>query len=380
MDAWALSVGAFSRVLGSFELDRPVVDKTGITGMFDFHLTYAAPDSIGGTTIFAALQDQLGLKLDATKAPVKVRVIDHAERPSPDGQSAAVAVPKFDVTSVKPCAADDSLRGRLAAGGDTSSIGRLDLPCQFLPHWIELAYVRYPTSKSLDPLSWSALPIEGGPTWLKSDRYEITATAEGNPGESMMYGPMLQALLEDRFKLVLHRETRQVPVHELTVEKGGLKLTLTPPGSCTEPDVPDPWPWPLPPHECAIAQTSDAGKVTVDVRGRTLSQVASYLQRFVAGPVIDKTGIPENEKFDMHLEFSPDETMPRLQAQAGDADASGPAFPSLSAAFQRLGLKYSSAKGPGQFLVIDHVERPAPNLPSPSAPFNRGLGAASPGR
>jgi uncharacterized protein (TIGR03435 family) len=84
-------------------LDRPVIDKTGITGMFDFHLEFApdettagvaspfAPvggpqggpsDPAGGPSIFTALQNQLGLKLESAKASGEFLVIDHVERPS----------------------------------------------------------------------------------------------------------------------------------------------------------------------------------------------------------------------------------------------------------------------------------------------------------
>jgi uncharacterized protein (TIGR03435 family) len=84
-------------------LDRPLIDKTGITGTFDFHLTFAPdettagvaspfapdgafsgvpPDPAGGPSIFTAFQEQLGLKLEAGKGPSEVLVIDYIERPS----------------------------------------------------------------------------------------------------------------------------------------------------------------------------------------------------------------------------------------------------------------------------------------------------------
>ena len=70
---------------------------------------------------------------------------------------------------------------------------------------------------------------------MASDRYTIAAKAEGNPPLSEMYGPMLQALLETRFHLKLHRETREGPVYALTVAKSGLKLK--PAGVCIPLDV-----------------------------------------------------------------------------------------------------------------------------------------------
>jgi uncharacterized protein (TIGR03435 family) len=69
------------------EVGRPVVDKTGLTGKYDFTLDYvpvakAATDDSGGPSIFTALQEQLGLKLEPAKAPMDVLVIDAVERPA----------------------------------------------------------------------------------------------------------------------------------------------------------------------------------------------------------------------------------------------------------------------------------------------------------
>src|SRR5215831_18034646 len=63
--------------------------------------------------------------------------------------------------------------------------------------------------------------LSGDPPWANSEHYDIQAKADGNPSVREMEGPMLQALLEDRFKLAIHRETRQLPVYELTVARGG---------------------------------------------------------------------------------------------------------------------------------------------------------------
>ena len=62
------------------------------------------------------------------------------------------------------------------------------------------------------------------PLLIASEQYDIQATAEGKGSAREMEGPMLQALLEERFKLMLHRETRQLPMYELTIAKGGAKL------------------------------------------------------------------------------------------------------------------------------------------------------------
>ena len=104
IDRYALNLDEFTNVLG---LDRPVVNRTGIAGVFDYHLEFAPdettplflsriqnlpdssanatpPDPAGGPSIFTAIQEQLGLKLEPTRAPREFLVIDSIERPSPD--------------------------------------------------------------------------------------------------------------------------------------------------------------------------------------------------------------------------------------------------------------------------------------------------------
>ena len=66
------------------DIDRPVVDRTGIKGVFDITLTGAATAMLqpGGPSLFTLVQEQLGLKLVSAKAPIEVLVVDHAENPS----------------------------------------------------------------------------------------------------------------------------------------------------------------------------------------------------------------------------------------------------------------------------------------------------------
>jgi uncharacterized protein (TIGR03435 family) len=79
--------------------------------------------------------------------------------------------------------------------------------------------------------------IEGAPGWIESERYRINAKAEGPASLGMMREPMLQALLEDRFKVKVHHETRELPVYALTVAKNGLKVKRTAEGGCTPRDL-----------------------------------------------------------------------------------------------------------------------------------------------
>ena len=74
----------------SHELKRPIVDKTGLAGKYDLSLEWTPDDTpvdsplAGGSSLFTAVQEQLGLKLTSTHGPVKTLVIDHVEPPSPN--------------------------------------------------------------------------------------------------------------------------------------------------------------------------------------------------------------------------------------------------------------------------------------------------------
>jgi uncharacterized protein (TIGR03435 family) len=98
MEGISVSMPAFAKMLTRL-IGREVVDKTGFTGRFGLHLDFAMDDALAGLpnptgpdvsappdsakpTLFTALQEQLGLKLDPSKGPVDVFVIDHVERPT----------------------------------------------------------------------------------------------------------------------------------------------------------------------------------------------------------------------------------------------------------------------------------------------------------
>jgi uncharacterized protein (TIGR03435 family) len=88
------------------------------------------------------------------------------------------------------------------------------------------------------------IPIEGGPDWMHSERFDIDARSDGQPSILMMQGPMMQAVLEDRFRLKIHRETQQGPVYELALDKGSPKLKPLQEGSCTPVTIGRPLPQP----------------------------------------------------------------------------------------------------------------------------------------
>jgi uncharacterized protein (TIGR03435 family) len=204
-----------------------------------------------------------------------------------------------------------------------------------------------------------ASQILGGPDWIGSDRYDIEAKAEGNASGKLMTGPMLQTLLEDRFKLSIHRETRQLPIYELTLAKSGVKMPPAKAGACIpfSMDSP-PWPTPAPgeprPIFCGFRGFGVEGlNRKLEMPGVTMTELASALSRSeLRRKIVDKTGLAG--EFDVHLIWSLD--------TPSSADPSAAAGPSIFTAVQeQLGLKLESAKGPVEVLVIDHIERPSAN-------------------
>ena len=121
--------------------------------------------------------------------------------------------------------------------GENLSPGRLRLGCSVstVKGLVQMAYVLF-ANGHVNPPWTGSVPVNGGPAWINSDRYEIDAKAESPQSQGMMHGPMLQTLLEDRFKLKVHRETGEVPVYELTVAKGGIKMQHLKERSCTPVD------------------------------------------------------------------------------------------------------------------------------------------------
>jgi uncharacterized protein (TIGR03435 family) len=280
--------------------------------------------------------------------------------------------PAFEVATVKPTEVMDF--NHCAGGDGPAGPGRLVFKCTTVVNLIQQAYAVFANGLSLNPQTF---PISGGPAWLDADHYDITAKANGNPPVEMMLGPMLQALLEDRFKLKLHRETREVPVYALTVAKSGLKLKPLQKPDCTPADIAKilapSAPGQPPPNFCGAARFGrNGGILTLNIHAMSLKEFSQYLARGPLGPqldrpTIDKTGI--DGTFDFHLEFTPDQNTPGFLLQLrrpsgpnGPAPSDDPSGPSIFTAVQeQVGLKLEPTKGPGEFMVVDHVEKPSDN-------------------
>jgi uncharacterized protein (TIGR03435 family) len=173
--------------------------------------------------------------------------------------------------------------------------------------------------------------IERAPGWVDGERFDINAKASSAKPTSLEdEKSLVRELLAARFHLTTHRETKQMPVYLLVVAKTGPKLT--------------------PNNEGSGARTRKGCGHLAGTR-LTMDVIATVLSRQFERDVLNRTALPG--KYDFQLDWTPD---------SGPCPAAAEALPSIFTALQQqLGLKLESAKGPVNFLIIDHVERPSEN-------------------
>jgi uncharacterized protein (TIGR03435 family) len=228
-----------------------------------------------------------------------------------------------------------------------------------------------------------------GPNWLNSDRFDIVAKIPAETTKEQ-YKLMLQNLLAERFKLILHHETKELPTYALVVGKGGPKMKLSeeePSAASKEAAASSPPPPPPPPSPgLPDRPRMDADgfpvlppgmrKVTVNMmntktgRNRMLAShesmthLAEMLSNQLGRPVMDETGL--KGLYDFTLEYAPGESMgpmgsapPPPGGENGAATTTGsPDAPDLFSAIQaQIGLKLQPKKGPVDLLVIDRLEK-----------------------
>ncbi|HEY3936228.1 MAG TPA: M56 family metallopeptidase [Bryobacteraceae bacterium] len=290
----------------------------------------------------------------ALGAPIVVGIVSaprvRAESPT---LAQLAATPKFETVSIKRCQA-------YSKRPLPDSPGMLQSGCKTVEQFVAQAYGVFANGHAN---RLSSVAVTGGPPWARSDFYEVDAKAEGRPSFAMMNGPMLQALLENRFKLKIHRETKEVPVYALTVSEGGPPLQPFQ-GSCIPWDYDNPPSHPAPPSQrCGNPQrTSNA----VDFDAATMTDLCYFLLVTLDRPVIDETGM-SGRRFNFHLEM-PTEAIkdlrhgargaPAVRDPRTPANSSDPSLISaIKTAIKKLGLNLKPTEGPGEFLDIDHIER-----------------------
>jgi uncharacterized protein (TIGR03435 family) len=285
-------------------------------------------------------------------AVAPLRAVPQAQAPSAGAQQPPLA---FETASVKPNksdAEDRYIRIDPSGGGLTA----VNMQLRAL---ITFAY------------DIRSFQLEGGPDWLASDRFDILAKPErAVPAAGAFFSGqeplrmMLRTLLADRFKLVMHRETKELPIFELVLARQDGKLGPqlrpaavdcqaqaaaakggTPPASSGPPGR----------GSCFM----NMNPVSITGGGVTLEMLADLL----SGPatqrlVIDRTGLTGN--WDLEVKYTPDQSqVPPGVELPPSIDRNGPSL--FTALEEQLGLKLRPARGPVEVLVIDSVQQPTPN-------------------
>jgi len=199
-----------------------------------------------------------------------------------------------------------------------------------------------------------------------SGRFDIQARVDGNPTKDQMR-LMMQTLLEDRFKLVMHWEIRQLPVYALVLDKAGKLGPGLQPHPDDAPCSTDPattvFAFPTTALACGGIQEVQASVPERSARGArkvTMELIANSLGGLghADRPVIDKTGLAGT--FDMHLEYADGEFWNGIGFRpALAAIRPGPTF--IEALKEQLGLKLEPQTGPVEVFVLDHIEEPSAN-------------------
>jgi uncharacterized protein (TIGR03435 family) len=288
----------------------------------------------------------------AVAGPVVFGLLNIPQGRAQSPQRTGAPSPSFEVVSIKPNRSEE-LRisigfqpGRFIASGTT------------VKQLIALAYdVR-------------DIQVSGGPSWVDSERYNIDAKEPDSVVEELPKLPpaergeqlrlMVQSLLADRFKLKLRHESKEHPVYALVVAKNGPKLQEAKPGDTYPNGMKGP-------DGVGRAGMMNMGPGQLTGQGLPMESLARLLSQQLGRTVLDQTGLKGN--YDFTIQWTPDQSQPAmLKGPEGGKPATDNAPPpessglSLFTAIQeQLGLKLESRKGPVEFLVIDHVEKPSEN-------------------
>ena len=276
-------------------------------------------------------------------AAVAIALAAAAQTPAPSGKEV------FEVASVK----------RNRDGGPVAGLrrfpgGRFEATNIQLETLIGFAY-------QLQPFE-----LVDGPPWLIDDRWNVVAKIDGDPppmppGELDAMMIATQALLADRFKLAVHRETREIPVYQLVRANRDDRL-----GKGMRPSTVDclaiqraaddaakggpPAPDPNTPDRLVCGLRVAVGRIQFG--GRPLSRLTNVLTAITQRRVVDRTGLTGDWEFD--ITFTPPTIPPGRELPPPDPDAA-----SLFTVLQeQLGLRLEAARLPMPVLVVDRVERP----------------------
>jgi uncharacterized protein (TIGR03435 family) len=237
----------------------------------------------------------------------------------------------FEVATIKPNSANDNRAMiRMEPGGRFNATGM--------------------TVKALIGMAFNVrdFQVQGAPGWLGAERFDVSAKAPDGMGDRIPMDQirvMLRALLEERFQLKTHEETKESSVYALVLGKNGHKMTAAEPGPSGQRGM----------------MTMGRGQLKAD--RIAMPQLAQMLSGQLGRTVLDKTELAG--EFNVKLEWTPEVAHagglagPPSPDAAPPTDNSGPTI--FTALQEQLGLRLESTKGPVQMIVIDKVERPSEN-------------------
>lgn len=193
------------------------------------------------------------------------------------------------------------------------------------------------------------LQLSGGPAWLSSEDFDIDAQSDQDVVPLDRRWLMVRSLLEDRFQLRIHRESRRTSYYVLVAAKNGPKMKLSADPTSRE-------------GSPQGAITFGAGSATGNAIA--LPVLARYLSAVLRRTVIDKTGL--EGFFDIQLRWTPDPLdnpaaapgAPHAATPAGAPPADGSLFTALE---EQLGLRLQAAQGPMDILIVDRIDKPSEN-------------------
>jgi uncharacterized protein (TIGR03435 family) len=286
---------------------------------------------------------------------------------------------KFDAASIRPSVPLPTGEG--VRGNNTTRLGCSTGEIQLDPRRFAVTNVNLYTlitmayaSPGRDCQFFSLTDsLTGGPGWVRSDQFDIQAAIpERTPGytatqfrkgESPEVQKMLLALLEDRFKLVLGRETKEMTGFALVLGKAKDAAQLAELAAETIrrspvvlfPQGPLPQGAPLVPMRTGTGR----GMHLVDGRNASMTELAARLAALTGKPVVDRTGLTGQFTFDLQYEQVPD-TLPGNQGRGRPLNEASTSS-LLKALENQLGLELEPSRNPMEVLVITHAEKPTEN-------------------
>jgi uncharacterized protein (TIGR03435 family) len=278
-------------------------------------------------------------------------------------QNPAAPREAFEVASIRPFApaTPDGTRGGVIGGcaGGTPQIDpkRLTFTGATLYSVVVWAYgTRDAVAQNCGVYSNLNL-ISGGPGWIRSDQWDIQAVIPAGPPDQARLRRLVQALLEDRFKLVVRRETKNVPAYALTLGRDPSSYAASNDGPrwVTEKPARDGFPAGF----TGVGQERETGTYALWARNAPVADLIPLLERLTGRPVVDRSGLTGRLSFSVWYPVFPD----------ADGSAGGIARPLnpatagslLSAMRDQLGFQLQATSSPVESLIIERAERPSEN-------------------